>query len=264
MINNIYTSFLSETKKVKGTFTFWFTLLGSILIPFIFFLVYFFRFESFIPQEGVNPWNSFIKNNLQAIAVLLFPLHVILTIAININIEHKGNNWKKLFVLPVKRESIYIGKLLFLLFQIAISLLLFFSVVLIFGYLLGIIYHQLFFLDFHPNIINFIKSIARLFISILGICSIQYVLGLYFKNIIVPISLGIFLTIVATLITQGWEYAIYFPYAFPTLFFMDSKKLLSESITTYYGLTISEITSVATFFGVNICGALLFKRKRIK
>ena len=262
MISSIYTSFLSETKKVKGTFTFWFTIMGSLLIPFIYFLVYSFRFENFIPPTDINPWDTFIQGNLKAIAFLLFPFHIILTIAINLNIEHRANSWKKLFVLPVKRESIYIGKLLFLLFQIGVSLIIFTISILIFGLLLGLIHPELNFLEYTPQIVLLIKSITRLFIAILGILSIQFIIGLFLKNIIIPISLGIFLTIVASMIVQGWEYSVYFPYAFPMYFFINSTQL--SSIDTFYGLTISEITSFATFISLNTLGLILFKLKRIK
>lgn len=262
MINSIYKGLIAETQKTKGTFTFWFTILGSLLIPFVFFLVYFFRYENYIPPESINPWDTFLKGNLKAIAFLLFPLHVILTIAININIEHKENSWKKLFVLPIKRESIYISKLLLLLFQVFTSLIIFSISIFIFGGILGLVYNELKFLNYYPEFYSYSKLIIRLFISILGIFSIQYFLSLFFRNIIIPISLGVFLTIVATIIVQGWEYSIYFPYAFPMWFFLNSNQL--ATVETYYGLTLSEITSFATFVSVNILGVLVFNAKKIK
>ncbi|PCI98673.1 MAG: hypothetical protein COB15_05470 [Flavobacteriales bacterium] len=262
MINSIYKGLIAETQKVKGTFTFWFTILGSLLIPFIFFLVYFFRHQSFIPPETINPWDTFIQSNLKAIAFLLFPLHIILTIAININIEHKENSWKKLFVLPIKRESIYISKLLFLLFQVFISLIIFSLSIFTFGGILGFVHKELNFLNYYPEVSSYSKLIVRLFISILGIFSIQYFLSLFFKNIIIPISLGVFLTIVATIIVQDWEHSIYFPYAFPMCFFLNSNQL--ATIDTFYGLTISEITSFVTFITVNILGVIMFNSKKIK
>jgi hypothetical protein len=262
MINSIYKGLIAENKKTKGSFTFWFTILGSVLIPFVFFLVYLFRYLSFIPEEGVNPWIIFIQNNLQGIAFLLFPLHIILTIAINLNIEHKENSWKKIFVLPIKRESIFLSKLLFLLFQVFVSLLLFSLSILFFGGVLGLIYEELNFLEYTPDVLSFGKLLIRLFIAILGIFSIQYVLSLFFKNIIIPISLGVFLTVVASLITKGWQYSIYFPYSFPMWFFINSNQL--STIDTYYGLTISEITSFAIFFIINLIGIIMFKSKKIK
>jgi hypothetical protein len=262
MINSIYKGFIAETQKAKGTFTFWFTILGSLLIPFVFFLVYFFRPLNFILPESINPWDAFIQSNLKAIAFLLFPLHVILTIAININIEHKENSWKKLFVLPIKRESIYISKLIFLLFQVFISLLIFSLSMFLFGVVLGFVHNELNFLNYSPAFSSYSKLIIRLFISILGIFSIQYFLSLFFKNIIVPISLGVFLTIVATIIVQGWEHSIYFPYAFPMWFFLNTNQL--AAMDTFYGLTLSEITSFATFISVNILGIIVFKSKKIK
>lgn len=262
MINSIYKGLISERQKVKGTFTFWFTILGSLLIPFVYFLVYFFRYENFIPLEATNPWTAFIQSNLQAIAFLLFPLHVILTIAININIEHKENSWKKLFVLPVSRESIYISKLLFLLFQVFISLIIFSLSIFILGGILGLVHSELNFLNFYPELCSFSKLMVRLFISILGIFSIQFFLSLLFKNIIIPISLGVFMSIVATIIASAWKYSIYFPYAFPMKFFLDSVK--PTTVDAFCGLSVSEVTSFVTFATVNILGLILLKFKKIK
>ncbi len=262
MIQSIYKGFISETQKVKDTFTFWFTILGSLLIPFIFFLIYLFRVQNFIPPEDINPWTVFINSNLQAISFLLFPLHIILIIAININIEHHENSWKKLFVLPVSRESIYISKLLFLLLQILISLLIFAAALFVFGCILGLLHSELNFLKFRPEFTAFSKLIARLFISILGIFSIQYVISLFFKNIIIPISFGVFLTIIASILVQGWSHSIYFPYAFPMWFFLNSNQGLV--MDTFYGLTVSEITSCSLFILVNSFGVLLFKSMRLK
>jgi len=262
MINSIYKGLIAENQKTKGTFTFWFTLLGSLLIPFVYFLIYLFRSESFIPPEGINPWEDFMKGHLKAIAFMLFPLHVILTIAININIEHKENSWKKLFVLPVQRESIYISKMLFLLCQVFMSLVIFSVSIIIFGGILGLVHKELNFLDYYPEFYPYSKLIIRLFISVLGIFSIQYFLSLFFKNIIIPISLGVFLTIVATIIVQGWEHSIYFPYAFPMCFFLNSNQLATAD--HFYGLTPSEITSFATFVAVNILGIIVFNAKKIK
>lgn len=262
MINSIYKGLISERQKVKGTFTFWFTILGSLLIPFVYFLAYLFKHESFIPLESINPWGAFIQRNLQAIAFLLFPLHVILTIAININIEHKENSWKKLFVLPVSRDSIYISKLLFLLFQVFISLIIFTLSIFIFGGILGLVHSELNFLIYYPELCSYSKLIIRLFISILGVFSIQYFLSLLFKNIIIPISIGVFMSIVATIIASAWEYSIYFPYAFPMKFFLNSVQ--PAAVDAFYGLTISEFTSFATFIAVNVLGLILFKFKKIK
>lgn len=263
MINSIYKGLVAETQKTKGSFTFWFTIIGSVLIPFVFFLVYFFRPESFIPKESINPWVNFLSSNIQAIAFLLFPLHVILTIAINVNIEHKENSWKKLFVLPIKRESVYVSKLIFILFQIVVSLLIFSVCLFLFGALLGLFHQELKFLSYTPDFLCHSKLMVRLFVSILGIFSVQFVLSLFFKNIIIPISIGMFLTIVASLITSGWQYSIYFPYSFPMWFFLNSNQLLEGNIETYYSLTISEIVSFLLFISVNLMGIVMFRVKKI-
>ncbi|MFK8038921.1 MAG: ABC transporter permease [Crocinitomicaceae bacterium] len=261
-MHSIFNGLIAERQKVKGTFTVLFTILGSILIPLIVSLTYLFRYQNFIPEATINPWTSFVQDNIKAIVFLLFPMYVILAVAINMNIEHKANSWKKLFVLPIKEESIYLSKLLFLLLQIFTSLIIFSLSIFIFGGILGLVHHELKFLEFEPNILSHGKSIFRIFISVLGIISIQYVLGLVFKNITVPVSFGLFLTIIASIITSGWKYSIYFPYSFPSWFFINSNQ--TDSANLYFDLTISEISSFTFFIVVNLIGIKVLKLKKIK
>ena len=262
MRNPIYNGLIAEYQKVKGTITLWIIILGSIGIPGIFFLIYFFRYKYFIPPEHQNPWDIFFQTNYQIFTVLAFPLFVIIIVAININIEHKDNYWKKLFVLPVRRELIFISKLIFLLLQVLLSLVIFLVSVFAFGSLLGLLHSELLFLDYPPEFLTVAKLLARLFISILGILSIQYLVCLWLRNIIVPISVGMSLAIVAIIIAPNWKYSIYFPYSTPKLLFLHTSE--SINLDTIQGLIIPEITSLVTFMIMSIAGLIYFKNKKIK
>ena len=100
-----------------------------------------------------------------------------------------------------------------------------------------------------------------LLISVFGILSIQYCLSLFFRNIIIPISIGTFLMIVSNLIAKDWEYSVYFPYASPIRFFYDLNGVLKTEV--YLVLRGAEITSLITFICVSIIGVVLFKTKKI-
>lgn len=256
------TGIKSEFLKIKGSFTYWFTIISAILIPFLVFLIFLFKPEFNIPPEGVNAWDKFFDINLSIISSLLFPFYIILTVALNFNIEHKENSWKKLLILPVSRSSIYLNKALFLLLQITTALLLFLLAIFASGFVLGIIHPELAFLSHSIKLGPMLKALLRLFVSILGIFSIQYLLSLFFKNIIIPIASGMFFTIAALIVALRWKYAVYFAYAFPQIIYSASREQLN--VKSWHGIFISEPVGIAIFLVAIITGMYIFKNKQLK
>ena len=135
------------------------------------------------------------------------------------------------------------------------------SSVLLFGAVLGLAHGELKLLEYTPELLPFVKLLLRLIISVIGILAIQYCLSLFFRNTIIPISIGTFLMIVSNLIAKDWEYSVYFPYASPIRFFYDLNELITPDI--YFGLRGAEITSLVTFIIVSIIGVIVFKTKKI-
>lgn len=262
MIYTILRGIRAESLKTKRTFTAWFTLIGALLIPFVYFLIFFFRSEYFLPKGDENPWVRLITSNFQAIGFFMFSLYVIITIAINFNIEHKINSWKKLFVLPVRRETLYFSKLIFLLLQVMTSLLIFMSAITLSGVVLGFLNEDFLFFESSFPFPYLVLNSIKIFIAILAVFSIQFLLGIIFKNAIIPISIGVFLTIVALTISSGWEYSIYYPYSFTAHFALDLVGIHSAPTVTFWNE--SEILSVVLFLVVNATGILYFNRKEIK
>ena len=180
----------------------------------------------------------------------------------NFNIEHKENSWKKLLILPVSRNSIYINKALFLLIQIVTALFLFLIANIIAGLVLGIIHPELAFFSSVLKIGPMLKMLLRLFVSILGIFSIQYLLSLFFKNMIIPIASGMFLTVAALIVALRWKYAVYFAYAFPQIFYYASQGQLN--VKSWNGIFITELNGLAIFLVLMITGMFIFKNKQLK
>lgn len=262
MKKTIYTGLKAEFLKNKGTLTYWFTAASSMLIPFVMFLILLFKHQRFIPAAGQNIWDNFFWTNLDAVANLFFPFFIILTVALNLNIEHKENSWKKLLLLPVSRTRIYAHKVIFILLQIMCALLIFLLSILIFGYILGFIHPELKFVQHSPSFFLYLELLGRLFISILGILGIQYIVSLFVKNITLPLSIGIFSTIVALIITLAWKYAIYFPYSGSIIFNYHRKGKMN--IEDWFGFTVSDLTSVVVFIICMVVGAYFFRRKEMK
>lgn len=260
MIAQLYTGISAEFKKIKNTFTYWFTLISAVLIPFLVTMIQAFRHKYYIPKEGVNPWEKLFEMNLSSVAFFLFPVYIVLSVALNLGIEHKENSWKKLLLLPVKRSNIYFSKVLFLLIQVVFALVLFHTTILLSGYSLGLIHSELKYTEFNPLLVEHSVKLLHLFVAILAIFSIQYVISLFAKNTIIPITIGVF-GVIISLIINGWKYAIYFPYSFGMVSLSAGK---GNQLETWHGFTIVDALSITLFVVVLFAGNYIFRKKQLR
>jgi len=258
----LYKTFLAELKKSQHTFVPWLTLSGSLLVPLVCFLIYCFKWKYFIPETGVNSWDEYTQMSLSFASGMLFPFLVIIMVALNINLENKANSWKRLYVMPVGRDTLFWGKLLFLSMQLLICSVFMFFWILLTGLFLGIMHPELLFLEYSPDIFNLLMLSLRFFISLLGVLSIQYFLSLLLNNIIVPITAGVMLVIVSLMLVQGWEYSVYDPYAFPLLFSWNNSGKMVQ--IAWWGLLKTEWLSMLYYIVFSIMAMVLFKRKPVR
>jgi len=253
-------SLQAEFLKTKGSFALWFTLLSAIFIPTVLFLIYLFRYKNFIPEGDENIWVKLFDSNISIISTLLLPFYIVIMVALNLNIEHKSNSWKKILLLPISRASIYLTKVIFILLQIFVALLVFMLSILLFGLVLGFIHPELLFLEHSIDFALYTKLLIQLFISVLGIFAIQYFISLFIKNIIIPITTGTFLIIVSLIITRIWEYAVYFPYSFTSMVYYKHNQAIT--IGNWFGINMTIALSIGFFLVLFFIGLLLFKRKQ--
>ena len=255
-------SLIAEYKKSKRTSYLWLTIISSMLIPLILFLVYIIKPEYFIPETDVNPWLELTEGAYTAISSILFPFYIIIFISLITQIEHKNKMWKKIFVLPVRKETFFLSKLIFILIIIFVSLIMLDIGILTAGFVSGLFRSELNFLKFAPDFILLMKYTVFIFINVLGIVSIQYLLSLFFKHFILPVATGIFLTVTALILVNVWKGAKYFPYAFPQIYLNDLSGMIE--IKHYGILSISEIVSLLTFVAISAIGLIIFVKQKVK
>ncbi|MDP4276298.1 MAG: ABC transporter permease [Bacteroidota bacterium] len=256
----LYSSLQAEWKKSRHTFASTLIFSGAFLVPVVSFLIYFFRWQHFIPDHGTNAWNEFIDMNLSLSAGLLFPFLVILIVALNLMLENKADSWKRLYILPIRRETLFWGKLLFLAIQLFCCTVLFFITIPLTGIILGLIHPELAFLNHSLDIVFLLTLSIRFYISLLAILSIQYFISLAFSNIIVPIATGMMLIIVSIIVVQGWNQAYYDPYAFSILLSREDM----VDIPTWFGRPRTELLSIGYFSLISLGAMVYFKQKQVK
>jgi hypothetical protein len=216
-MKGFFLSLRSEFYKSRKTLGFW----AAILLPFILLLLIsigtYTNSAKLAGMPAMMTWIRFAGLPLNIMGALLLPMFVIF-IAYSVNsIEHKADTWKTLFSLPIPKWSVYSAKYAYALFLVFLTLLLFALFTIGFGNLLGILKPELKFADYHMETI-LLQIYFKLFLSSLGILSIQFLLSLLWVDFLKPMGIGFVCFIVGVISASvNWEYAYTIPYAHPML-----------------------------------------------
>lgn len=259
-MKGFFLSLKSEFFKSRKTLGFW----SAILLPFILLLLVsigYYTQSGKIPEgPAMMSWIRFAGLPLNIMGSLFLPMFVIF-IAYSVNaIEHKADTWKTLFSLPIPKWSVYSAKFAYALFLVFLTLLLFALFTIGFGNLLGVLRPEFKFTEYHMETV-LLQIYFKLFLSALGILSIQFLLSLIWADFLKPMGIG-FVCFIAGVISAGvnWKYAYTIPYAHPMLALksmMGTRKpgapptqIVIDIFTqdVYVSLVISAAVFVAGFF----------------
>jgi lantibiotic transport system permease protein len=250
---NILLSLRSEILKTKRTAAFYFALIGAAIVPCIFLLN--------ILTDGLeatrkDPLNAIFKLSAEMNALAFFPLFVVLVCTLLPQIEYRNNTWKQVLTSPKTKAAVFLAKyltvhLLVILFLVAAHLFMFIAIA-----AAHFIDPSLQLLDQPLNRYRVLANAVNLYLTLLAVCTLQFWIGLRFRNFIVPTAVGLALWLTGTLLVFQFnsDLANYFPYSFHVF-----------NVST--GLT-SGINQVAwTSFGYAVLFLLLgyldFRRRRM-
>lgn len=262
-MRSFFVSLSSEFYKSRKTLAFW----GAILLPLVICFLMSWGFISQAHKLANDPapvlWFRYISAILGVMGVLLLPILVIYNTYAITNMEYKGDTWKSLFALPLSKFSIYTSKYLFIVFLTFMTMFLFAVAIIGSGHVIQIVKPQLEFGDYNPNTI-IIKFFGKLFLSSIGIISIQFLMNLMWTDFLKPFGIG-FLATIMGIITVGvnWKYVDYVPYAYPNLTvhkIMQTKGDLNKMIVFDQGIYNSLICGAIVF----VIGYFLLAKKTIK
>ncbi|MEO7215085.1 ABC transporter permease [Mucilaginibacter sp.] len=209
-------SFRSEFYKSRKTPGFW----GAIILPlFITVLVsvgVYLKSEKFVGLPPMVLWLQYASFSLGIMGSLLLPMYAIFVAYSVNNIEHKADTWKTLFSLPISRWAVYAAKYFYALFLVFLCMMLFALFTIALGNLLSLLKPELKFNAYHMEL-EFMEIYFKLFLSALGILSLQFLMSLLWSDFLKPMGIGFMLTIVGLIVAQKWEYSYTLPYAHPIL-----------------------------------------------
>ncbi|MDP9048487.1 MAG: ABC transporter permease [Bacteroidota bacterium] len=213
-------SFRSEFYKTRKTMGFWSSVILPLALCLLLFVGFYNKSDKLLHEPGMMLWLQFSGTILGIMGSLILPM-LIVFIAYSVNsIEHKAETWKTLFSLPISKLSVYSAKYFYAFFLVLLCLTLFVFFTLVFGNLLGIVKPGLKFSEY--NMAGLLTRLYfKLFLSSLGILSIQFLLSLLMRDFLKPMGIGFVSTITGVILaTKDWEYAYLFPYSHPMLTIM--------------------------------------------
>lgn len=240
----------SEYYKTRKTLAFWGAIILPIFLCSVVFVAYYFKADAILKKLGSAPpaaiWGQYAFMIIGVMGTLLLPMYLIfMTYSVN-NIEHKADTWKSLFSLPIPKWSIYFSKFFYTILLVGLSMLLFVGLTLGYGVLLNYLIPKYHLLD--ADMAKISKGIAaiyfKLFLSSLGIISIQFLMSLVWKDFLKPMGIGFLLFVVSIMILK-WEYSYLLPFTHPV------KAIMSTNINNLEILTKEvwmSFTYAAAFF----------------
>ncbi len=247
---------------------FWSAVLLPLLLCLLLFVGFFSKSDKLANLPGIMLWLNFTAPILGLMGSLLLPM-LIVFIAYSVNsIEHKADTWKTLFSLPIAKLSVYAAKYFYAFFLIFLCLVLFVLFTIGFGNFLEVLKPELKFSEY--SVIKILSELYfKLFLSSLGILSIQFLLSLLFRDFLKPMGIGFICTITGVILAaNNWAYAFLFPYSHPTL----AIKALSQAKGNPGGMpmitvdlfTKDTLVSIIVAIVIFVAGYFIVLKKSVK
>ncbi len=246
-------SFIINTKaellKCRKTAAYWMTLGSGVFIPLIMFISFVAKPGIFAREMASDPWNMYFQRSWQSAAAFLMPMYVILVTSLVVQVEYRNNTWKQVYASPRSYGDIYFSKFIIVHLMILASFLIFDTSIILGGYLTNVFRSEYNFTSTPIPWDIFLSKTSRLYISILGITSIQYWLSLRLRNYIAPVGIGLALLITG-LIIMNWEKVIYYPYAYTALTYFKNlnSKVAAGNKHEWYSLIWFAVVLVLGFW----------------
>ena len=245
----------SEILKTKKTAAFYFTLAGASVVPIIFLL------NALTDSDGMDatrkdPLNNLFKLLSEMNGYAFFPWFIILICTLLPQVEYKNNTWKQVLTSPQTKANLMLAKflnihLLMLLFLVSTHLFMFAAIV-----IANVAVPAIGFFDHPLDGEKVVTNAANAYVTMLAVCTLQFWIGLRFKNFIIPIAIGLALWLTGTMLALQFNSALanYFPYSFQVF-------SLSPKHITYINQVAWTSCGYAVFF--LFMGYFDFRRRRM-
>jgi len=228
-------SFIINTKvelwKCRKTAAYWLTLLASVFVPIVSWLILVSKPSHFTKELKPDAWHIYMNMNWQPAAAFFLPMYVILVTSLVVQIEYRNNTWKQVYASPRSYADVFFSKFLVIHLLILASLLVFNLTIIMTGFAANMVASGYTFFDAPVPWKEMLTLTGKMYSSILAVTAIQYWLSLRLRNYIAPVGIGLALLITAIMIIQ-WEKIHFYPYAYTALTYF--KNLNKGTLTHQY------------------------------
>ena len=205
-------------------------------------------------EYSANPWVFLIGRNMAIIFMFYHFLVTILTYSL-CDMEYRKRNFKRLFTLPYSIHTLFTSKITFLVEIVFLSSLIAYASFIAGGFVLSHILPALSFQDYDIRLACFYFHV-RLFIGLLSVSFIQYSISLIFKNFVIPVGFGCFMTLFS-FVTMSKEWNYFNPYV---AIHKSLKDFLDYQSVSFSKNEYVCVVFIFTFLFINY---LIFKRQKV-
>ena len=207
----------SEWLKRRRSLTIPLMLGSACFIPAIIFLSRFRRIDS-LPELYRSPrfWDTLWVQSWEAMALMILPMAIMLTVTLITQIEDTNNAWKQVHATPQPLAIVYAAKLSVILVLVAGLILAFTAAIYVSGVLPAAIFSHVDAPAGDFPLLRFLRRDAVFFVDVLPIVALQYLLALRFRTFLTPLGIGMAVWILSVG-TLGWTYKYLIPYSYGSI-----------------------------------------------
>lgn len=211
---NLMISLRSEILKTKRTASFYLALGAAFFGPFMSMLD--------LTLDGVDPgsrniiFSKMLTDKFDVTGAMLLPVFIILICTLLSQIEYKNHTWKQVLAAPQTKAQIFLAKYVNVHLLIITFLVFNFLMMLLAAVILHFIEPSLDVLNQPINGLDVLMIRVRAYAALLALTSIQFWLGLRFRNFIAPIGIGMGLWLAGSIMVFEADASLteFFPYSF--------------------------------------------------
>lgn len=242
----------AEWLKTRRSTASWLCITGGFFLPLLFLIGFLLRHLA--PGDEPGGWLKLSARLWQFMGMFLLPFGIVLAASLITQSEFRSNAWKQLHATPLRYETIFFSKLTVIV-MMTLKFFVFFNL----GMLLAGTVPSL--LRGHWPSGSFpLRELAlinlKFFTACLPVLSFQYLLGLMFRNFLLPIGTGLLLVVGSLILIEGWKYGWLSPYSLLPL-------TVSRTSTVSFGINIYALSAAYTV-GIAGLAFVLYRFKPVK
>ena len=215
---NFLHCFKAEWIKKKRSLASWLVILGGFFTPAIITGAALYRSNATRKSlMAADFWSKHWLNSWESIAMFLLPMGIILATSLVTQIEFKNNTWKQLHTSPQSFTNLFLAKLGVILVMLLQFLLLFNIGTYLSGVLPAILLKDAAWPVAAIPYKEILANNCYFFLDCLPIVAVQFLIGLQFKNFLVPVGAGLGMWIMS-IAALAWEYSYLIPFSQGSLY----------------------------------------------